>query len=230
MSKFFKTKTPLILVALLLVLFNVIFWVSVKPAEANATVWVGYAFLTLAIIILGAMTFIFKLKSDTTMTTLVAVLYLAIGYFAVAFILNLILMLVNGEKATAGIILNVIVLILFAAIFVILYRSFSRVQDNTAAREKRMRELRMTGVKVSGLTYLTTDQEIIAAIRKFKDDIDNSSSRGNENTQAIEEQLDQQIDIIRTLLTNGADNEAVLRALRGAEGLLKQRNQLLIIR
>ena len=230
MSKFFKTKTPLILVALLLVLFNVIFWVSVKPAEANATVWVGYAFLTLAIIILGAMTFIFKLKSDTTMTTLVAVLYLAMGYFAVAFILNLILMLVNGEKATAGIILNVIVLILFAAIFVILYRSFSRVQDNTAAREKRMRELRMTGVKVSGLTYLTTDQEIIAAIRKFKDDIDNSSSRGNENTQAIEEQLDQQIDIIRTLLTNGADNEAVLRALRGAEGLLKQRNQLLIIR
>lgn len=230
MSKFFKTKTPLILVALLLVLFNVIFWVSVKPAEANATVWVGYAFLTLAIIILGAMTFIFKLKSDTTMTTLVAVLYLAMGYFAVAFILNLILMLVNGEKATAGIILNVIVLILFIAIFVILYRSFSRVQDNTAAREKRMRELRMTGVKVSGLTYLTTDQEIIAAIRKFKDDIDNSSSRGNENTQAIEEQLDQQIDIIRTLLTNGADNEAVLRALRGAEGLLKQRNQLLIIR
>ena len=230
MSKFFKTKTPLILVALLLVLFNVIFWVLVKPAEANATVWVGYAFLTLAIIILGAMTFIFKLKSDTTMTTLVAVLYLAMGYFAVAFILNLILMLVNGEKATAGIILNVIVLILFAAIFVILYRSFSRVQDNTAAREKRMRELRMTGVKVSGLTYLTTDQEIIAAIRKFKDDIDNSSSRGNENTQAIEEQLDQQIDIIRTLLTNGADNEAVLRALRGAEGLLKQRNQLLIIR
>lgn len=230
MSKFFKTKTPLILVALLLVLFNVIFWVSVKPAEANATVWVGYAFLTLAIIILGAMTFIFKLKSDTTMTTLVAVLYLAIGYFAVAFILNLILMLVNGEKATAGIILNVIVLILFIAVFVILYRSFSRVQDNTAAREKRMRELRMTGVKVSGLTYLTTDQEIIAAIRKFKDDIDNSSSRGNENTQAIEEQLDQQIDIIRTLLTNGADNEAVLRALRGAEGLLKQRNQLLIIR
>ena len=230
MSKFFKTKTPLILVALLLVLFNVIFWVSVKPAEANATVWVGYAFLTLAIIILGAMTFIFKLKSDTTMTTLVAVLYLAMGYFAVAFILNLILMLVNGEKATAGIILNVIVLILFAAIFVILYRSFSRVQDNTAAREKRMRELRMTSVKVSGLTYLTTDQEIIAAIRKFKDDIDNSSSRGNENTQAIEEQLDQQIDIIRTLLTNGADNEAVLRALRGAEGLLKQRNQLLIIR
>ena len=230
MSKFFKTKTPLILVALLLVLFNVIFWVSVKPAEANATVWVGYAFLTLAIIILGAMTFIFKLKSDTTMTTLVAVLYLAIGYFAVAFILNLILMLVNGEKATAGIILNVIVLILFIAVFVILYRSFSRVQDNTAAREKRMRELRMTSVKVSGLTYLTTDQEIIAAIRKFKDDIDNSSSRGNENTQAIEEQLDQQIDIIRTLLTNGADNEAVLRALRGAEGLLKQRNQLLIIR
>ncbi len=230
MSKFFKTKTPLILVALLLVLFNVIFWVSVKPAEANATVWVGYAFLTLAIIILGAMTFIFKLKSDTTMTTLVAVLYLAMGYFAVAFILNLILMLVNGEKATAGIILNVIVLILFLAVFVILYRSFSRVQDNTAAREKRMRELRMTGVKVSGLTYLTTDQEIIAAIRKFKDDIDNSSSRGNENTQAIEEQLDQQIDIIRTLLTNGADNEAVLRALRGAEGLLKQRNQLLIIR
>lgn len=230
MSKFFKTKTPLILVALLLVLFNVIFWVLVKPAEANATVWVGYAFLTLAIIILGAMTFIFKLKSDTTMTTLVAVLYLAMGYFAVAFILNLILMLVNGEKATAGIILNVIVLILFIAVFVILYRSFSRVQDNTAAREKRMRELRMTGVKVSGLTYLTTDQEIIAAIRKFKDDIDNSSSRGNENTQAIEEQLDQQIDIIRTLLTNGADNEAVLRALRGAEGLLKQRNQLLIIR
>lgn len=230
MSKFFKTKTPLILVALLLILFNVIFWVSVKPAEANATVWVGYAFLTLAIIILGAMTFIFKLKSDTTMTTLVAVLYLAMGYFAVAFILNLILMLVNGEKATAGIILNVIVLILFIAVFVILYRSFSRVQDNTAAREKRMRELRMTGVKVSGLTYLTTDQEIIAAIRKFKDDIDNSSSRGNENTQAIEEQLDQQIDIIRTLLTNGADNEAVLRALRGAEGLLKQRNQLLIIR
>ena len=230
MSKFFKTKTPLILVMILFALFNVIFWVCVNPKEAHATVWVGYAFLTLAIIILGAMTFLFKLKSDTTLTTLAAVLYLAVAYFIVAFLLNLILMLVNGEKATAGIVLNVILLLIFAAAFVILYKSFSRVQDNTAAREKRMRELRLTGVKVSGLTYLTTDPEIIAAIRKFKDDIDNSSSRGNESTQVVEEQLDQQIDIIRTLLTNGADNEAVLRALRGAEGLLKQRNQLLIIR
>ena len=230
MSKFFKTKTPLILVMILFALFNVIFWVCVNPKEAHATVWVGYAFLTLAIIILGAMTFLFKLKSDTTLTTLAAVLYLAVAYFIVAFLLNLILMLVNGEKATAGIVLNVILLLIFAAAFVILYKSFSRVQDNTAAREKRMRELRLTGVKVSGLTYLTTDPEIIAAIRKFKDDIDNSSSRGNESTQVVEEQLDQQIDVIRTLLTNGADNEAVLRALRGAEGLLKQRNQLLIIR
>ena len=230
MSKFFKTKTPLILVMILFALFNVIFWVCVNPKEAHATVWVGYAFLTLAIIILGAMTFLFKLKSDTTLTTLAAVLYLAVAYFIVAFLLNLILMLVNREKATAGIVLNVILLLIFAAAFVILYKSFSRVQDNTAAREKRMRELRLTGVKVSGLTYLTTDPEIIAAIRKFKDDIDNSSSRGNESTQVVEEQLDQQIDIIRTLLTNGADNEAVLRALRGAEGLLKQRNQLLIIR
>ena len=230
MSKFFKTKTPLILVMILFALFNVIFWVCVNPKEANATVWVGYAFLTLAIIILGAMTFLFKLKSDTTLTTLAAVVYLAVAYFGVAFLLNLILMLVNGEKATAGIVLNVILLLIFAAAFVILYKSFSRVQDNTAAREKRMRELRLTSVKVSGLTYLTTDPEIIAAIRKFKDDIDNSSSRGNESTQVVEEQLDQQIDVIRTLLTNGADNEAVLRALRGAEGLLKQRNQLLIIR
>ena len=230
MSKFFKTKTPLILVMILFALFNVIFWVCVNPKEAHATVWVGYAFLMLAIIILGAMTFLFKLKSDTTLTTLAAVLYLAVAYFGVAFLLNLILMFFNSEKATAGIVLNVILLLIFAAAFVILYKSFSRVQDNTAAREKRMRELRLTSVKVSGLTYLTTDPEIIAAIRKFKDDIDNSSSRGNESTQVVEEQLDQQIDVIRTLLTNGADNEAVLRALRGAEGLLKQRNQLLIIR
>ena len=73
-------------------------------------------------------------------------------------------------------------------------------------------------------------ESIVIIPEKFKDDIDNSSSRGNESTQVGEEQLDQQIDVIRTLLTNGADNEAVLRALRGAEGLLKQRNQLLIIR
>lgn len=228
MQKFLKSKTPLLIVVLLCVLFNLIFFVSVPYDKAKATLWIGYAFIMLSFLILGGVAGFFKLKSKNTMTTIWPLMCTLTGYFAVSFVLNFILMLVNSEEVKAALVLNFVVLILAAIIFVIALRSFSRVSENTEKREKRVRELRTTVIKIGSLVYLSKNDEVTKAINKLKQNASYSSSAGTPETEEYEQQLDAQIEIIRQLLNNNADKADVLQAIKEAESILKTRNQMLL--
>lgn len=227
MDKILKSKTTLLIVGILFAVFNAIFFIITK-AEGEASRWIAFSSINLAFVIVGAMTFIFSLKSKSTLTTLVGALYLAVGYFAVAFIVNLIIIFINAKTFIFTIIINILIVAAFLILFLITYKSFSRVQDNSVRRETRMRELRQTSIQVNTLTYLTNDMEIKNAIKKFKENLDYSSSAGSEATAKTEQQIDEQIETIRTLLSSNADKQAILSAIQMAENLLKTRNQILM--
>ena len=68
----------------------------------------------------------------------------------------------------------------------------------------------------------------MAALKKFREDIDCSSTASSEATKETEKELDEQIITIKSLLKAGSDKETVLKAIRVAGGILKTRNQLLM--
>lgn len=228
MKNFIKSKTPFLIVCLGFVLFNMLYFVTTNLPNANASKWIGYAFITLSFIVMGAIALLLNLKSKNAMTTIWPLMYATVGYFAVSFFVNSILMIVNGDGKKGPLVLNFIILILYAVVFLVSFKSFSRVADNTAVREERVAKLRELSVKVNALTFLTKDEEIKKAILKVKEDIDYSSSAGTAATATYEQQLEDCVVTIQTLLGANCDTAAVLEAVTSMANILKIRNQILM--
>ena len=229
MKNFIKTKTPFIIVSIVFALFLMLFFVTTNLKEANAGKWAVFAFITISFIIMGAVSLLLNLKSKNTMTTIWPLMYATVGYFALSFIVNSIFMIVNGEGCVAAIVINIIILALFAIVYLISYKSFSRVADNTERREARMAELRELSIKVNALTFLAKDEEVKAAIKKLKEDIDYSSSAGTAATASYEKQLEDYVVTIQTLLAANGDPQSVLNAVETMANILKVRNQMLMV-
>ena len=229
MKNFIKTKTPFIIVCLGFVLFNMLYFVTTNLPNANASKWIGYAFITISFIVMGAIALLLNLKSKNTMTTIWPLMYATVGYFAVSFLVNSILMIVNGDGKKGPLVLNFIIIILYAVVFLISFKSFSRVADNTAVREARVAQLRELSVKVNALTFLAKDEEVKKAILKLKEDIDYSSSAGTAATASYEKQLEDYVITIQTLLAANGDPAAVLEAVSTMANILKVRNQMLMV-
>ncbi len=228
MKKFINSNIPFLIICLLFGLFNLIFFVSVDLAALNAGCWLGYVFITLAFILIAACSLGFRLKSKSTMTTIWPLMYVCVGYFGVSLITNIIIMAVNSENVVVPIVLNAVILILSAIVFLLAYKSFSRVADNTQARETRVLALRELSVKVNALTFVTQDDEIKAAVKKLKEDLDYSSSAGTASSASYEQAFVSQIDKINMMIISKAEKEQVLAELETAANLWKARNQMLM--
>ena len=70
MKNFIKSKTPFIIILLGFVLFNMLYFVTTNLPNANASKWIGYAFITLSFIVMGSISLFLTLKSKNTMTTI----------------------------------------------------------------------------------------------------------------------------------------------------------------
>ncbi len=228
MKNFLKSKVTLIVIGLLFILFNVLFFVLVDYNKAKTALYLAYGFIDLAFVLVGLFAGFMKFKSNSTITAIIPTAYITLCYFVVALVMNIIIMAINPQKVTATILLNVVVLIFALIAFVLGIKMFTRVSDNTAAREARVVNWREISVKVNALTYLTKDEDVIAAIRKIKEDVDYSTSAGNDASKSYEESFVDQIETVSTLLTAKADKEAVLDALDTAANLLKTRNQMVV--
>ncbi len=230
MKNFIKTKVPFIILCLVFALFNLLFFVLADLPLLNVGAWLGFGFICLAFILVGIFSLGFKLKSKSTMTTIWPMFYVCAGYLAVSLIANIIFMAVNPLNATACAVVNAIILVIAVALFLIAYKSFSRVSDNTEKRETRVVALREMSVKVNALNFLAQDDDVKKVIKKLKEDLDYSTSAGNAASASYEEKFADQIETINTLLIAKADKEAVLEALDVAANLLKVRNQMIMAR
>ncbi len=235
MKNFIKTKVPFIIVCLAFILFVGLFFVisGDKLDTFNTSLWLGFAFICLAFILIGVFTFTFKLKSKSTMTTIWPMFYVLGGYLLITLIANIIFMAINSPERGATIassVINAIIIIVAIALFLLAYKSFSRVSDNTEKREKRVAALREMYVRVNGLSSLTTDSDIRTIIGKLAERVRYSTSAGTPASAPYEEQFAAQIETINTLLLTKADKQEVLEALKIAVNLLTTRNQMLLAR
>ncbi len=232
MKKFITGRVPFLLIVIALAIFNVIFWPIVCSngiANSKASVWVGYGFLTFSFCVCAACTFIRKTNKNVQVA-LLPLLRVTFIYLVLSIIFNIILMCVNTENWVWGVIIDAIMLLIYCAAFLITFKHFDRVNTNTKVREKRMKDWRLVAVSVSSLVSSVTDKEIKDALNKLYEHIKTSSSASNETISSSEEELEEQIITIKSLIRNEADKESILKAIRIAEDILRERNQKLLIR
>lgn len=231
MRKFILSKVPLILVIIAFAIFNVIYWPVVGPhiSKLHAGAWIAYGFMCAGFAITGALTFI-RLRSKTNFTATLPVFFADVGYLVVAAIFNVIAFIVSikSPEWIYVLVVNAVLLLLFLGALLMAYKSFARVEDNTARRTQKVRQFRTYAIEIGSLKDLTEDPEIIAELDKLQEDVNYSSTAGNSATAEKEVMFGEKIEELNSLLSAGADKEEVMKGIKDAQRILKVRNQLLM--
>lgn len=229
MKKLITTKVPLLIVIIACAIFNVIFWpITATHIDAvKAGQWVGYAFIMVAFAITAALTFI-PLRSKTNFTATFPMFFTVVGYFAIALIFNLIVVFIPSKEIVYVFVVNGVLLLIFLALLLISYKSFSRTEDNTARRDARMKQFRLYAVEVGSAKDAAQDEEVKSLLKKLQEDIKFSSPASNANTVEKEVEFEEKIQQINELVNKGADKEEILKAINDANRILKVRNQILM--
>lgn len=232
MKKLITSKVPFILLMLGIVVLNVVFWPVLLAngiEHSKTTLWIGYGFLMGAFAICCSLTFIKPANKVISISTL-PIFLVSFSYLIINIVFNVTLMFINYDTYLWGLIVNIVVLVLYAAILLMCYKHYSRVSDNVKRREARVKDWRLIGAKINNIISISIDQEITKELRNLYDDVKYSSSASNENTQELEEKLESQIAIIESLIESKSDNITILNAIKKARNILKSRNQILIIK
>lgn len=232
MKKFLTTKTTLIIVGLVALLFNVIFWAIVGSAlghnrDTYATLWISYAFVMVAFVVAAGVTFI-KPKTKNASIALIPFFYATLGYIGVTLVLNIIFMAINTNNEVGWIfdlVLNAITIIFFAIVLVLAYKHFSRVDDLLEKKHERVEKHFDLSGKVSSLLSLAENDEVKAALVDFRRSLNFSSSASNEKTAEADQKLAEELDNLEIMIKSNASVEEQLRAVKFAKVALDERNR-----
>lgn len=232
MKKFLTTKTTLIIVGLVALLFNVIFWAIVGSAlghdrAVRATLWISYAFVMVAFVVAAGVTFV-KPKTKNASIALIPFFYATLGYMGVTLVLNIIFMAINTNNEVGWIfdlVLNAIAIIFFAIVLVLAYKHFSRVDDLLEKKHERVEKHFDLSGKVSSLLSLAENDEVKAALVDFRRSLNFSSSASNEKTAEADQKLAEELDNLEIMIKSNASVEEQLRAVKFAKVALDERNR-----
>lgn len=232
MKKFITTKTTLIIVGLVALLFNVVFWAIVGSAlghnrATGATLWISYAFVMVAFVVAAGVTFV-KPKTKNASIALIPFFYATLGYMGVTLVLNIIFMAINTNKEVGWIfdlVLNAIAIIFFAIVLVLAYKHFSRVDDLLEKKHERVEKHFDLSGKVSSLLSLAEHDEVKAALVDFRRSLNFSSSASNEKTAEADQKLAEELDNLEIMIKSNASVEEQLRAVKFAKVALDERNR-----
>ena len=232
MKKFITTKTTLIIVGLVTLLFNIIFWAIVGTSlgeghKMGATLWISYAFVMVAFLAAASVTFV-RPKTKNASIALIPFFYATVAYMGVALVINAIFMFINTSNKAGWIIdlvINSIIIVIFAIVLVLAYKHFSRVDDLLEKKHERVeRHFDLSG-KVSSLIALAEQADVKAALVDFRRSLNFSSSASNEKTAEADQKLADELDNLEILIKSNASVEEQLRAVKFAKVALDERNR-----
>ncbi|MBQ7912912.1 MAG: hypothetical protein IJ308_04090 [Clostridia bacterium] len=194
---------------------------------AGFTYWGGFIFINLAFIVVGVVMYLVQRKGKTQANSQITT-YLAVGgYFAVAFILNLIFMFVYKKTWAAGVLIPNIVLLLLAALLIMfVLRSEGHVAEVGEKLIEQAVVLENFEVKVSALVMLASDYDVRKALEtlhnevRYADSVSVPAAQQQEN--AFMEKL---VELQEMLEDENADKEEILKLVKKASTAWKIRNE-----
>ena len=173
-----------------LIVFNAIFFL-VKPEENPASVWISYAFIHLAYIMVVA-TPILTRKSKSANVFGLALASVSAVYFFIVFIVGIIFILARPEDFKACLIIQIL---LAAAYGIVLLINLIANEITAEKEEKRQKEIlfvKTCSTKLQSALELAKDKEVKKAIEKAYDEVYNSPIKTNDALRALEIQIYEQ--------------------------------------
>lgn len=231
MKDFLKKHSKLVIWAVFMLIFDLLALVIPMNKLGDATVayWGGFAFINVAFILIGVVLFALQLDKTTIFNNTVVAYAFSAVYFIITFILNLIYMIVfDAKNFTKEVFVpNIIIILLYVAAMLVANRAMTHMSSVTKHTEEKVAQRRLTTAKVDFLMNSTENENLKKALFDLKEDVQYSDPIGVAATANLEQDFDGKLDAVAALLSNEAEEEDVLKAIKAAKNQLKYRNEVL---
>lgn len=224
-----KLNTYLIL-GIVAILFNVLYFVIPFDKENIATFWVNYGCFMLMTLIQFV---IFgckhkKLKSAQSKLLKLPVLLVDLGYIVVQIVSLLVLTIINAFVSVNVLIpalVNVVVLALFLIMFISTNATVDIIIDNNKKLEENKIFINELKVDISTFYNKINEKELKDKVYELKEIIDYSDPVSSEDLLEIEDKIDMKYSSLKNNYTD-KDYEAVLKNIDELVIMMQERNKL----
>ncbi len=211
---------------LFLVAFNAIFFI-VGGTEHPASVWIAYAMIQATYLLLILSPY-FTAGGKTALETGAPLVMLSSINFALHFVVGLIFMIAAPEKCKGEIVLYIILVAIYLAVFFTLMFANSHTESSVKRQAQETFFIKNQSSKLKLLASRATDAELARLIETMADNMHASPSRSNPNAAMVESNISMKVMEIEMAVNEGRADDAK-RSCRELGYLIEERNRVLSI-
>lgn len=225
-SRYLLALIPILVLAIFNILVFTIVGKGIK--DKNTTFWVGYGFVTATFLMMTATMASSKLKGGKVFGELVPNLLVVGVYALINLIVNIIAMAVNKENATAFIIIDVILFIIFLILEILVFTGTRAISADRKEVEDKVNYINHVKVSCSLLIDRTEDEQVKKALSELLDDITYSDPMSGSDSEVKKEErkLNSFLEMIEDDIESASADE-LLQTIKKASNCLKKRNALI---
>lgn len=219
-----KSILYILLDLVFLAVFNTVFFV-VGGTEHPASVWISYAFIHFAYIMVIATPILIR-KSSSASVFGFSLYSLSATYFFAEFVLGLVFVLIASDSYKAALVVQVVL----AGIYAILLISNLIANENTAdsieRQESEVAYIKDAASRMKILIGKASDKKANKAIEKAYDLIHSSPSKSHRSVEVLEQDIKNVISELENAIAN--DNvEEILQLTKKIISTTEERNKRL---
>lgn len=214
----------LLLDLVFLIVFNIVFFVA-GGTKHSASVWISYAFIHFAYVMLLITPFLIK-KSTNTAIFGFPIYSISSTYFIVAFVVGVIFVFMNQDSYKGALIVQVVI----AGIYAVMLLSHMIANESTAEsverHEMELRYVKEASAKLKGIMESIADKQLRKKVERVYDLLHSSPVKTNQSVREYELNVLDLIDVLEGNICRN-DFSAAETTISKIERNAKERNRKL---
>lgn len=195
-----------------LIVFNVVFFVA-GGTEHFASVWLSYAFIHLAYIMLIITPFL--IRKSTNKAILGFPLYsISVGYFIVEFLAGVVFCIIKLDSVKIPLIVQVIIAGIYAILLIANMIANESTAESIEKHEAELQYVKESSAELKGIMDSVDDKKLRKKIEKIYDLVHSSPAKSHDSVKDLEKNV---ISLIKSL-----GNEISNNNIKAAENIINE--------
>lgn len=216
----------LILDLIFLIVFNIIFFL-IGGTEHNLSVWISYAFIHIAYIML-LLTPLFTAKSYSSYVFGATLGSISFTYFFIVFITALIFIFWQPENWKMPFIIQLVIASIYAIVLISNMIANQHTADDEIKTKDELDYIKTTTNQLSVIMDSTNNKQFKKHVEKIYDDLKSSPIKSHPSVASIEGDIQIEIQLIDAAMKQN-DESSLMQHINIVKNKIAERNNLLLM-
>ena len=217
-----KTNILMIVLNLIfLIVFNVFFFM-LGGTDHKASVWISYAFIHIAYLLMAATPFI-TAKSKSSSVFGLALYTISSGYFLVQFVVGVFFILIKLNGIKAAILVQLLLAAVYSIILLVNMIANEKTADAEVKRQFQIAYVKDASAKLSLLKDKVSDKDLKKKVEKVYDAVYTSPIKSHPEIAQLESKILQSINELENAIM-AEDTDAITTITDSLHGAITERN------